>query len=239
MKKKVSCICPTHGRYPEYKHLVEECVASFLQQDYKGPKELIILNDCINQNLVTNIPDIRIINWPYWISSLGEKYNILCKNASGSIIFPWEDDDISLPHRISQGIDFLFENYDYFNPQHSFYHDGKTLHVNHRHGVCHNASCFTRDAWIKVGGYSQVSGNQDFVMDVKLKSLNKTAPALNNDIRSWSYIYCWQRGFHLSGQSDLVQAYRNYGNQKFTSGTFLVESSILGYNDWLDKIALL
>ena len=30
----VSCICPTYNRPPEYQHLVEEAIESFLRQDY-------------------------------------------------------------------------------------------------------------------------------------------------------------------------------------------------------------
>jgi hypothetical protein len=42
----VSLLCPTFGRPPTLKHLIEECILSFLLQDYPGPKELVILIYC-------------------------------------------------------------------------------------------------------------------------------------------------------------------------------------------------
>ena len=45
---KVSCICPTFARV----YLLEEAIESFLRQDYKGEKELIIddgLEDCCGE----------------------------------------------------------------------------------------------------------------------------------------------------------------------------------------------
>jgi len=38
---KVSCQCITYDRV----ELLEEAIESFLRQDYKGEKELVILND--------------------------------------------------------------------------------------------------------------------------------------------------------------------------------------------------
>jgi len=118
----VSAICPTFGRFPNSSHLLNEAVGSFIWQNYEGPKELVILNDNENQTLTTNITNIRIINITSKIKTLGEKYNLMLELVRGSIIFPWEDDDISLPNRIKQGVDKLTNNltefkYDYFNTQ--------------------------------------------------------------------------------------------------------------------------
>ena len=44
---KVSCYCPTYGRTS----FLEEAIYSFLNQDYDGEKELIILNDLEDQTL--------------------------------------------------------------------------------------------------------------------------------------------------------------------------------------------
>ena len=48
----VSCICPTYNRPPRHQHLLEEAIASFLRQDYPN-KELIVLNDCPGQELIS------------------------------------------------------------------------------------------------------------------------------------------------------------------------------------------
>ena len=45
----VSCICLTYGRVA----LLEEAIFSFLQQDYAGVKELIVLNDLAERPVAT------------------------------------------------------------------------------------------------------------------------------------------------------------------------------------------
>ncbi|MEZ4657920.1 MAG: glycosyltransferase family A protein [Caldilineaceae bacterium] len=49
----VSCICLTYGRPA----VLEEAIYSFLQQDYQGPKELIVLNDYVDQTLYFDHPE--------------------------------------------------------------------------------------------------------------------------------------------------------------------------------------
>lgn len=51
----VSCLCPTYGRVA----LLEEAIYAFLQQDYPGPKELIVLNDYEQQTLFFDHPRER------------------------------------------------------------------------------------------------------------------------------------------------------------------------------------
>jgi GT2 family glycosyltransferase len=50
MKEKlpISYMCLTYGR-PK---VLEEAIESFLRQDYKGEKELVVLNDFADQTLV-------------------------------------------------------------------------------------------------------------------------------------------------------------------------------------------
>src|SRR5262245_8679210 len=55
----VSCMCLTYGRPP---HLVEEAIESFLRQDYRGQKELIVLNDLFGQELRFEHPEVQIVN---------------------------------------------------------------------------------------------------------------------------------------------------------------------------------
>ncbi|HEY0602798.1 MAG TPA: hypothetical protein VGD58_07800 [Herpetosiphonaceae bacterium] len=67
----VSCICLTYAR-PE---LLEEAVYSFLQQEYPGLKELIVLNDYAEQTLMFDHPEVRVINLPWRFRTVGEKRN--------------------------------------------------------------------------------------------------------------------------------------------------------------------
>src|SRR5205807_6800276 len=66
----VSCLCLTYGRG----RLLEEAIESFLRQDWPGPKELIVLNDHPDQELVIDHPEI-LVNLPRRLRTLGEKRN--------------------------------------------------------------------------------------------------------------------------------------------------------------------
>jgi len=103
----VSCICPTYNRCPDYQWLVEEAVESFLRQDYPADRrELIVLSDAPGQELIPPSGVTVQMKWPR-VSSLGEKYNYGIAVSRGDLICPWEDDDISLPWRISQAVKMI------------------------------------------------------------------------------------------------------------------------------------
>lgn len=103
----ISCIMPTYNRVSSGLDgpacsLVEEAVESFLRQDYRN-SELIILNDTPNQVLFYDPPDprIRIYNFSKRFKTLGDKCNYGISLARGQYVTRWDDDDISLPHRLS------------------------------------------------------------------------------------------------------------------------------------------
>lgn len=222
----VSCLCPTFGRFPEFGHLLCETVESFLRQTYPR-KELLILNDCAGQTLACNAPGVRVVNVGRRFASLGEKYNAAVRLSAGDLLCTWEDDDISLPWRIEQGVRRI-GGAAYWNPQRSWFLDegganpeGVGLHRHHSHGVCHNASIFARSAWEKAGGYPAMSGAQDAAMDRRLKALGPCPPPLGDDWREWSYVYRWGVSpIHLSGQPDPDTFYRGLDGQGVRQGRF-------------------
>lgn len=221
MKPLVSCLCPTYGRPPSYVHLLEEAVFSFLLQDYPS-KELVVLNDTPGQSLVCDAPGVRVVNLPSRVPSLGRKRDLLCGLARGEILLPWDDDDLSLPHRASQAVARL-DGYDYFNPRRSWFWDGNGAHSDHGHGVCHNASAFTRRAWEAVGGYPDESVTEDQSMDRRLSRSVRCTPRLSDDPREWSYVYRWGvSDCHISGNGDHERAWRERGEAPFPPGTYRV-----------------
>lgn len=197
----VSCICPTYDRKRTgHVHLVEEAIESFLRQDWPD-KELVVLNDAVGQELVCNMTGVRVTNLDFRLPSLGAKYNLLVYLSRGECICPWEDDDISLPWRISTSIECIGEA-DYYNPQRYYFLDGAGMHVEHAMGVSHNCSMYRKSAWGKVGGYSPCSGAQDAALDAALKASVVTVndPLL---LEKWYYIYRWGvQPHHLSGYGD-------------------------------------
>lgn len=104
---KVACVCPTYGRFGEsHDHtiVIAEAVESFLRQTYPN-KSLILINDTPNQKIVCNARGVTVINSSERYSSIGFKRNAAIQAATDAdIIFVWDDDDISLPCRIANGV---------------------------------------------------------------------------------------------------------------------------------------
>ncbi len=234
----ISCICPTYGRPPHHQHLLEEAIESFLRQTYPN-KELIVLNDCQQQELICHAPGVRVVNIPARFRTLGEKYNAAIALANGELIAPWEDDDISLPWRLALSVERLGDA-GYFNPRRYWYLDGIGLHGDHQMGYGHNLSLFTRDAFVAVGGYPASSGPQDAQMDdalcsqgpwvgAQLAHLGKRAVRNNRPDekklkkKEWFYIYRWGVSpAHLSGNVAPESFYKEFGARPVEPGQFIL-----------------
>jgi glycosyltransferase involved in cell wall biosynthesis len=219
----ISCLCPTYGRCPSYQHLLEEAVESFLRQDRHVESELIVLNDCPQQELICEARNVRIVNLPYRLPTLGDKFNLLVELARGDVLLPWEDDDISLPNRIGQAVAQLGGD-DYWKPPQVWFLSPGTAPIwRHNVGVRHHASVFTRSAWREAGGYPRISGAQDAAMDSQLMSLRQRIEHFPNGLEpnQWQYIYRWGVSpNHLSGNSDHEAAYRTEAEKSHVAGQF-------------------
>lgn len=122
---KASCICITYGR----PHLIGEAIESFLRQDYAGEKELIILNDHPEIPLrIEKHPEIICVNHPKRHPSIGAKRNAAVALSSGKVLFPWDDDDISLPWRISTTLEKM-KNLSYFKPTNLWWWMGQACNI--------------------------------------------------------------------------------------------------------------
>ncbi len=221
---KVSCICPTYNRSPKYQWLVEEAIESFLRQDYPD-KELIILNDCPGQELICNVPDVTVINLPRRFRSYGEKLNAAIALAQGSIIALWNDDDIMLPWRISKSLEKL-GSADYYNPQVYWFLDPQGLHKDHAMGVGHICSLFTRSAFDTVDGYPHTTGEEDQILDRRLKTHPEVKQANPPVLRTheWFYIYRWGVSpVHLSGIQPIEEWYNRIGQMPVEKGRYVLK----------------
>lgn len=223
---KVSCLCPTYNRVPTRQYLLEEAIESFVRQDYPD-KELLILNDNSQQILTCAAPNVIIINVPQRFQSLGEKYNALVGLSSGWLLAPWEDDDISLPWRLSLSVRALaVADADYYNPRRYWFYQDAKYHHQHKQGVGHACSVYTRHAFTLAGGYPFISGAQDMVFDRKLLHMAVSCGAPVNDspelhISKWFYIGRWDTGSsHLSGNMDHEKYYARAGNHRHKAGTY-------------------
>lgn len=223
---RVSCICPTYARPPAHQHLVEEAIGSFLRQDWQD-KELIVLNDAAQQELVCDAPGVRIVNEPTRYESLGAKYNAAIAMATGDLICPWEDDDISLPWRLPQAVTMLGDG-DYWKPYQVIYLPrGSGPIYKHNRGVRHHASVFRKTAWQQVDGYPEISGAQDSQMDQKLRRHCTYVPRGDTQDplpeHEWAYIYRWGvHPHHLSGKRPHDQYYAKMGTRDMQPGRFIL-----------------
>ena len=210
-----SCLCPTFNRLS----LLEEAVESFLRQDY-AHKELLILNDCAQQEIVCDSPGVTVINMPRRLSSIGEKRNFLASIAAGQVLFPWDDDDISLPHRISASIARLGATYDYHQPKHYWLLDANGLHSDHPMSVGHNCSAFSSALFHRVGGYPHRSLGEDAEMDRYLQYRGNAVADVWLPIEDWFYIYRWDVTQHTSSMGE--DGYDRLGKVDVTPGRFVL-----------------
>jgi hypothetical protein len=218
----ISCIFASYNRPPDHQHLIEEAIESFLRQTYPN-KELIVLNDCPDQELVCDAPGVRVVNVAERFPTLGDKQNAAIRMANGDLIAVWDDDDLSLPWRLSLSVDRLGEA-DYFNPRAYWFLDGRGLHADHAMGYAQNASLFTRTAFEAVGGYPAISLGADAEMDTRLGRLARVIDPLRGSAplkrTEWFYIYRWGVSpVHLSGKAE-GNFYGEIGTRPVTPGRF-------------------
>ncbi len=237
MPPLISALCPTYARPPHYLWLLEESVYWFLRQDWPA-KELLILNDDPGQVLVCDSPGVRVLNLPVRCPSLGAKYQLLLEAAKGEYAMLWEDDDVSLPHRMRQAAEHLRTEFDFWNPQSSFFQPGATAPVfkNHSHGVCLNASAFRTakfrgaypakrvidgNPWVAAG-----HANQDAIADSWAKeNLRWNRDTLIGKPELWSFVYRFGvTPCHFSGMATAENAesvWRAHPGGK--PGTYFIE----------------
>lgn len=193
----VSCACLTYGR-PE---VLEEAIYSFLQQDYPGQKELIVLNDYAKQALVFDHPQVQVINVPKRFRTVGEKQSVAIALCSHDLIFIWDDDDIYLPQRLSFSVQKFDAGKGFFKPDKAWFWSNGELSGPARN-VFHSGSCWSRELFNTVRGYACQNNGYDQEIEAQLDQKVPGA-ASPYDIRPEDiyYIYRWGRtgSYHMSG----------------------------------------
>lgn len=221
---KISCICLTYNRFPTRGYLLEEAVHSFLQQDYQD-KELVVVNDCPQQTLVFDHPNVLIVNLPRRCATLGEKYNLAVALSSGSHIAPWDDDDISCPKRLSFAAELLNRSGAHYYKAFGQWCLTRKGLVKSTNFVGHNSSVYSRKAFAKTGGYPITSWGPDTEMDRKLKLLGAPVSG-ETSAADYQFIYRWGvSDLHLSslGGDDPERAWALAGQKPVEAGKFVLE----------------
>ncbi len=219
---KVSCQCITYGRPA----LLNEAVESFLRQDYPGPKELVILNDHpeILLDEFASV-EVKVINVGSRFRTIGEKRNACCGLCTGDIICPWDDDDISLPWRISFTLEQMV-NHHYFKPDRLWYWGNGRL--VEKQAVAHAMGAWSKSLFDEVGGYPHLQSGQDQAIEELFKSSSKrdVRPVQPRDI-FYLYRFPGTGSYHLSAHgfgSGFDQA-EAFVRQNVKAGRYRIEPS--------------
>jgi glycosyl transferase family 2 len=193
----VSCMCLTYARP---KHILEEAVYSFLNQDYAGDKELLILNDFDRATIEFAHPQVTIVNLATRFHSLGEKRNAAAALCRYDLLAVWDDDDIFLPHRLSFSVAHYDARRRFFKPSKALFLDRGVL-GGPEANLFHSGGLWHRSLFDEVGGYDHINSGQDLDIELKFakvigfdKNLDAIAPA---DI---FYLYRWSDtdSYHMS-----------------------------------------
>lgn len=190
----ISAKCITYGRVDT----LEESIYSFINQDYPGKKEMIIVNDYSLQKLVFDHPEVKIYNLDTTFATIGEKENFAMSKCSADIICQWDDDDIALPNHLNNVAKYFTEGSDLLHwSKGVFYND---LEITAITGLGNSGIIFSRNIWEKLGGYPIENAGYDmtFVLSIKYNSNNIVFAAPENKDVSWFYMW-GGRCYHMSG----------------------------------------
>ena len=185
----------TYGRV----NLLQEALHSFLLQDYVGEKELVIINDYPLQKLVFEHPEVKIFNLDKTFPTLGEKENFATEQCKGEIICQWDDDDVPLSNHLSNVEKYFKEGTSLLQWHRGiFYNEPNISSIS---GIGNAGMVYSKNAWIKSGGYQVENAGHDMTFVMKLRTLYPdefvSAAPPDDEV---SFMYMWGgRGFHASG----------------------------------------
>ena len=114
----ISVLTMTYQRH----RILEEAMQSFLEQDYKGECEMVVLNDSENVRYSYNGDErIRIINHPQRFSSLGKKLKFGFEQCRGDFIYRLDDDDLLTPWALSLVSDLIKNDADIYRCHYAYF----------------------------------------------------------------------------------------------------------------------
>jgi len=228
----ISCVLLTYNQAPEHQWLLEEAIESFLRQDYPH-KELIVLNDCGEQELICDAPGVRVFNAPERFETLAEKWNLGVHLADGDLIAPWNEATVSLPHRLSTACRLLnagdsVMDQAYTAPRGAWVLDDVGLQRARpvAAGVAHQLGLYAKALWETVGGYPTVLEGEDAAMDALLRAaLPPDAPARADalPLGQWFAIVREDLPGVAFPASPDAATYARIGQQSIQPGIFVLE----------------
>jgi len=190
-------MCLTFAR-PQ--RMVEEAVYSFLNQDYAGDKELLILNDFDRQTIAFHHPQVTVVNVPSRFHTVGEKRNAAAALCRHDLLAVWDDDDICLPHRLSFSVSRYDDKKRFFKPTRAFSLNHGVLGGPNRNQY-HASSLWHRSLFDEVGGYAHMGSGEDGDIEAKFRKVIGAAKDYESiQPHEVFYLYRWggTQSYHLS-----------------------------------------
>lgn len=197
----ISCYCSTYGRP---KILIENSIQCFLEQDWSGPKELVILNDFDKQEYVFDHPEVKIINTKERIIPLGRKFNENISLCKYDLLATWEDDDVFLKNRLTYSYNNLVN--EIYHTHDAFFEESLYKIVKSRN-IFHSTHLFSKDLFNSIGKYDE-SDCCDLDISIMQKFINKIGNyTKSTDTKNIFYIYVWSgsSSYHGSGWGNSVK----------------------------------
>ena len=193
----ISCYCATYGR-PKF--ILENSIQCFLNQDWPGQKELVILNDCKYQTFIFDHPQVKILNIEDRIPILGKKFNETIKLCKYNFLAAWEDDDTFLSHRLSYSTSNLYKNL-IFHTYDGFV-ERQPKKLIRKSSYFHSTHILDKNLFEDIGMYDEVdvrSVDVKFMLKIK-KKLGAYSHKTSYD--NLFYIYSWlSNSYHASSEN--------------------------------------
>jgi len=199
----ISAKCITYGRVD----FLEEAIYSFLQQDYAGEKEMVIVNDYPLQTLIFDHPEIRIINLDKTFPTIGDKENFAVNQCKGELIAVWDDDDVALSNHMTNIAKYWKEDTNLLHWNRGVFYNNRAITDITQLG--NSGIVYSKKIWEELGGHPLENAGYDmtFVQAIRKKGGIVEAAPPDEEV---SWFYMWGgRGYHMSGQGTDVPGKAN------------------------------
>jgi len=192
---RISAKCITYARV----ETLEELIYSFLNQDYEGWSELIIVNDYPLQTLIFDHPKVKIFNLKETFSTIGDKENFAIEQCSGDLIAVFDDDDVALPNHLSNIAKFWRPDANLLHWQNGVFYNEPN--ITQLMALGNSGIVYSKKAWEAIGKSPIENAGGDMTLVVALHNLGRDKVVLAdppNEECSWFYMW-GGRGYHQSG----------------------------------------
>jgi len=192
---RISAKCITYARV----ETLEELIYSFLNQDYEGWSELIIVNDYPLQTLIFDHPKVKIFNLKETFSTIGDKENFAIEQCSGDLIAVFDDDDVALPNHLSNIAKFWRPDANLLHWQNGVFYNEPN--ITKLMALGNSGIVYSKKAWEEIGKSPIENAGGDMTLVVAIHNLGRDKVVLAdppNEECSWFYMW-GGRGYHQSG----------------------------------------